>query len=57
MTKATWESEEFFGSHFLTTASLKDVRTGTHTGQDPRGRSWYTGPREMLLTGLLSLLS
>ena len=34
-------------------SSPKEVRTGTHTGQEPGGRSWYRGHGGVLLTGLL----
>jgi hypothetical protein len=33
----------------------KEVRTGTHTGQELGGRSWCRGHGRVLLTGLLPL--
>ena len=36
-------------------SSSKEVRTGTHTGQEPGGRSWYRSHGGVLLTGLLSM--
>jgi hypothetical protein len=36
-------------------SSPKEVRTGTHTGQELGGRSWGRGHGGMLLTGLLPL--
>jgi hypothetical protein len=36
-------------------SSLKEVRTGTHTGHKLGGRSWCRGQGEMLLIGLLLL--
>jgi hypothetical protein len=35
--------------------SLKEVRTGTQTGKEPGGRSWYRGHGGVLLTVLLLL--
>ena len=34
---------------------LKDIRTGTQTGQDPRSRSWYRGHGGILPTDLLPI--
>jgi hypothetical protein len=34
-------------------SSSKEVRTGTHPGQDPGGRSWCRGHGGVLLTGLV----
>ena len=34
-------------------SSSKEVRTGTHTGQEPGGRSWYRGHGGLLFSGLL----
>ena len=34
-------------------SSLKEIRTGTHTGQEAGGRSWCRGHGGVLLTGLL----
>jgi hypothetical protein len=34
---------------------LKEVKTGTQTGQEPEGRSWCRGHERVLLTGLLHM--
>jgi hypothetical protein len=45
-----------FSLHFhIADHHQKRARTGTHTGYEPRGRSWCRGHGGMLLTGLLPL--
>ena len=55
--KASQGEKGLFAS--LSLLILKEVRTGTQTGHEfkPGGRSWCRGHGEVLLTGLLSLLS
>jgi hypothetical protein len=51
MTKATCRVKGVFNPQHC--SSLKEVGTGTHTGQEPGGRSWCRSHGGMLLTGLL----
>jgi hypothetical protein len=37
-------------------SSLKEVRTGTQPGQEPRGRSWFGGHRKSWLTDLFLMV-
>jgi hypothetical protein len=56
--KPSWGGKGLFGLYFHNwSPSLKEVRTGTQTGQNLGGRSWCRGHGRVLLTGLLTLLS
>jgi hypothetical protein len=44
-----------FVLHFHQSSPSKEFRTGTQTGQEPRGRSWGRGYGGVLLPGLLPL--
>ena len=56
MTKKQVGEEMVYSAYTSTLhSSPKEVRTGTHTGQKPGGRSWYRCHGGMLLTGLLLL--
>jgi hypothetical protein len=55
--KATWIGKDLFGLHFhIHSPSPKEVRTGTHTGWEPGGRSWCRGHGGMLLTDWFFIL-
>ena len=45
--------KHLFGVHiYIRVPSLKEVRTGTQTGQEPGGSNWCRGREERLPTGL-----
>lgn len=48
----TWEGKGLFDSHVSITVNVWEVRAETQAGQEAGGRSWRTGHRRVLVTGL-----